>query len=294
MQSHNDAGIMRIAIGSGKGGTGKTTVAVSLALSLARRGAAVQLLDCDVEEPNAHLFLKFDIDTREPVKVEIPEIDGNLCTKCGACAEFCNFNALAALPKKVLVFPELCHSCGGCMRVCPAEAITYKMREIGTLEAGKANGIQFGLGRLNVGEARATPIIAQLKQYANPTRVCVLDAPPGTSCPFVESVKDSDVCLLVTEPTPFGLNDLRLAVEVTETLGVPRAVLINRADIGDDGVEKYCAEKGVPVLLKIPHDLAIARAYAVGTPLVDARPQYVDSFCSLHDKLETLVKEQSL
>ena len=285
---------MRIAIGSGKGGTGKTTVAVSLALSLARRGAAVQLLDCDVEEPNAHLFLKFDIDTREPVKVEIPEIDEDRCTKCGACAEFCNFNALAALPNKVLIFPELCHSCGGCMRVCPAGAITYKTRELGMLEIGNADGIQFGLGRLNVGEARATPIITQLKQYANPTWVCILDAPPGTSCPFVESVKDSDVCLLVTEPTPFGLNDLRLAVEVTETLGVPRAVLINRADIGDDGVETYCAEKGVPVLLKIPHDLTIARAYAVGKPLVDARPEYVDSFCSLHDKLETLVKEQLL
>ncbi len=282
---------MRLVVGSGKGGTGKTTVAVSLALSLTRRGIAVQLLDCDVEEPNAHLFLKSDIDTREPVKVKVPEINHERCTKCGACAEFCNFNALAVLPNKVLVFSELCHSCGGCMRVCPAEAIEYKMREVGKLEMGNADGIQFGLGRLKIGEARATPVIAQLKGHTNPTRVCVIDAPPGTSCPFVESVKDSDVCLLVTEPTPFGLNDLKLAIEVTEILGLPRAVLINRADVGDDSVERYCVEKGVSILLKIPHHRAIAEAYAVGKPLIEAKPEYIDLLCDMYDALERMVKE---
>jgi MinD superfamily P-loop ATPase len=293
MRHEDDARAMRIAIGSGKGGTGKTTVAVGLALSLARRNVAVQLLDCDVEEPNAHLFLAPDIDTREAARVKVPEIDRNLCTSCGACAEFCNFNALAALPDKVLIFPELCHSCGGCMRVCPAHAITYTMREVGMLEMGSADGIQFGQGRLNVGEARATPIIAHLKQHANPTRVCIIDAPPGTSCPFVESAKDSDVCLLVAEPTPFGLNDLRLAVEVTETLNLPHAVLINRSDVGDSGVEDYCAQKGVPVLLKIPHDLAIAQAYAVGKPLVEARPEYADLLYDLYEKLEHMAKERT-
>ena len=285
---------MRIAIGSGKGGTGKTTIAVSLALSLARRGSAVQLLDCDVEEPNAHLFLKPQIISCESVMVNVPEIDSELCTKCGACSEFCQFNALAALPNKVLVFPELCHNCGGCRRVCPSESIFYRERKVGTLEIGLVDEIQFGLGRLDVGEARATPIITKLKGIANPTRICIFDAPPGTSCPFVETVKDSDVCLLVTEPTPFGLNDLKLAVEVTETLGVPRAVIINRADIGDDGVEKYCKEKGVPILLKIPHDRAIAEAYAVGKSLIEARSEYADMFCDLYDTVERMMKERTL
>jgi MinD superfamily P-loop ATPase len=284
---------MKIAIGSGKGGTGKTTVAVSMALSLARNRKAVQLLDCDVEEPNSHIFLKPRIDSCESVSVQVPKIDLNLCTRCRACAEFCKFNALAALPTKVLIFSELCHSCGGCMRVCPSSAIAYAERNVGTLEVGEVDGIQFGLGRLNVGEARATPIIARLKQIANPTRICILDAPPGTSCPFVETIKDSDVCILVTEPTPFGLNDLKLAVEVTQTLNVPRAVIVNRSDIGDDGVERYCEEKGIPILLRIPHDRAIAEAYAVGKPLIEARPEYIDGFCRMYGEVESFVRKRS-
>lgn len=284
---------MKIAIGSGKGGTGKTTVAVSMALSLAKRNNAVQLLDCDVEEPNAHLFLKSRMDSCESVAVRVPEIDSNLCTKCKACAEFCKFNALAALPNKILVFSELCHSCGGCKRVCPSGAISYSERKIGTLEVGEVDGMQFALGRLNVGEARATPIIAQLKEIANPTRICIFDAPPGTSCPFVETIRGSDICILVTEPTPFGLNDLKLAVEVTQKLHVPRAVIINRSDIGDDGVEKYCKEKDVPILLRIPHDRAIAEAYSVGKPLIDARPEYIDAFCNKYSEVESIVRKHS-
>lgn len=293
MRRPDDAGNMKIAIGSGKGGTGKTTVAVSFGMGLARSGKAVQLLDCDVEEPNVHLFLKPAMDSCESVAVLVPEIDSSLCVKCGACAEFCRFNAIAALPNKVLIFTELCHSCEGCRRVCPANAIDYKERKVGTLEVGEVDGIQFGLGRLDIGEARATPIIARLKQIANPTRICILDAPPGTSCPFVETVRDSDICILVTEPTPFGLNDLKLAVEVTQKLNVPRAVIINRSDIGNDGVERYCKEKDVPILLKIPHDRAIAEAYAVGKPLIEVRPEYIDEFCNIYDEVERLVRKQS-
>lgn len=286
MRREDDTRKMRIVIGSGKGGTGKTTVAVSLALSLSRDSVPVQLVDCDVEEPNVHIFLNPEIDVCDSVSVDVPIVDGERCTRCGACAEFCQFNALAVLPSKVLTFHELCHSCGGCARVCPADAIHYEERRIGKIEIGRFQEIQFASGYLNVGEARCTPVIAELKRHINPTRDCIIDAPPGTSCPFVEAVRGCDVCLLVAEPTPFGLNDLALAVEVTDYLHIPRAVVINRADIGDDRVERYCMEKDVDVLLSIPHHIEIAQAYAVGTPMVDAMPQYGDELRAMFNKLK--------
>ena len=276
---------MIVAIGSGKGGTGKTIIATSIAIVLGRHHIPVQLIDCDVEEPNASLFLNPTIHSRQPVKVMVPKIDEERCTLCGQCADFCRFNAIAVLPDKVLTFPEMCHSCTGCLKICPTEAIKSSYREIGIIELGTAGEVQFAHGRLNVGEARAIPIIQELQSFINPTRMVILDAPPGTSCPFVETVRRSDFCILVAEPTPFGLNDLKLAVEVTETLGVPRGVIINRSDIGDRKVEQYCKEMQIEVLMSIPHQRSIAEAYSRGQALVEAMPQYAGAFLELKDKL---------
>ncbi len=276
---------MIIAIGSGKGGTGKTIIATSLAISLARHEKAIQFLDCDVEEPNANIFLKASIHNKLPVEVMAPKIDQALCTHCKKCAEFCRFHALVVYPDKVLIFPEMCHSCTGCIRVCPVDAVSASSRQIGIIEKGDAHGIEFAHGKINIGEARATPIIAMLHSFIDPKRITILDAPPGTSCPFVESLKQSDVCALVTEPTPFGLHDLKLAVEVTKTLGIPTGVIINRCDMGDDRVEKYCDQEGIEILMKIEHHRDIAEAYSKGIPLVDARPEYQSRFVDLYDKL---------
>lgn len=282
---------MKISIGSGKGGTGKTTIATSLALALSRWVRPVQLIDCDVEEPNAAIFIKPLIEETQKVSVMRPEINSDLCNYCGACADFCCFHALVVFPTNILTFPEMCHSCTGCIKVCPLDAIKPSQKEIGIIEYGEANGIQFAHGQLNIGEARATPIIAWLQSFINPTRLTILDAPPGTSCPFVVTIRQSDLCILVTEPTPFGLNDLKLAVEVTELLNIPRGVIINRFDIGDDQVEAYCKEKGIEILMKIPHDRSIARAYSDGTPLINAKPEYENLFLELYPKLIGMKRE---
>jgi MinD superfamily P-loop ATPase len=281
---------MIISIGSGKGGTGKTTVSTGLAIALAREGNAVRFLDCDVEEPNANIFIKAAIRETRSVEVMVPEIDEGLCTHCGECADFCRFKALVVYPDKVLRFPEMCHSCNGCVIVCPEGAVKAVRREIGTIEMGDVGNIRFAQGLMNIGEARATPIIAKLQSLIDPSVTTILDAPPGTSCPFVETVKRSDVCVLVTEPTPFGLNDLKLAVEVTETLGIPRGIIINRSDVGDDRVENYCGEEGIDVLMRIPHDRAIAEACSKGDALVDARPEFEDEFLKLNGKLSKMAK----
>lgn len=276
---------MIITIGSGKGGTGKTTVATNLALCLEKHNIPVQFIDCDVEEPNANLFLKADIKSREPVTVMVPEIDEKLCIHCDQCAKFCRFNSLVVFPDKVLIFPEMCHSCQGCVIICPVDAIKPKQRAIGTIELGQLKQMKFAQGLINIGEARATPVIAKLQSFIAPNLTTILDAPPGTSCPFVETLKKSDVCVLVTEPTPFGLNDLKLAVEVTEIFNIPRGIIINRSDIGDDQVEKYCQEKQIEILMKIPHDLKIAQAYSNGIPIVEALPEYENKFLELHKKI---------
>lgn len=283
---------MIIAIGSGKGGTGKTTVSTAFAMALARKGIPVRFLDCDVEEPNANIFLKAAIGESRPVEVMAPAIDEARCTHCGKCAEFCRFKALVVYPDKVLVFPEMCHSCNGCIIVCPVDAVSETKRELGRIEIGDAPNIGFADGRLNIGEARATPIISTLQSLIDPGITTILDAPPGTSCPFVETVKRSDVCVLVTEPTPFGLNDLKLAVEVTETLGIPRGIIINRCDIGDDRVDRYCSEEGIDVLMRIPNDRAIAEACSNGELLVDVRPEYEGEFLKLHERLLKMAGEK--
>lgn len=281
---------MIITVASGKGGTGKTLVATSLALSL-REQQAVQLLDCDVEEPNSHIFLKPSFMRKDPVNILVPRISEEICTHCGKCAEVCAFHCLAVLKERVLVFPELCHGCGACSYLCPEKAITEEGREIGVVECGDAGGIDFAHGKLNVGEAMAPPVIRKTKEYTKPGKLVIIDAPPGTSCPVVESVRDSDFCLLVTEPTPFGLNDLALAVGMVRELRVPFGVLLNRAGIGDTSVEEYCKEERIPVLLKIPHDLEIAGLYSRGITLAEGMPSWREAFVELYEQIERLALE---
>lgn len=264
---------MIVSVASGKGGTGKTLVATNLALSL-QNETKVQFLDCDVEEPNAHIFLKPVIERRETVSIPIPEIDEQKCTFCGKCAEVCAYNALAVLKNRVLVFPELCHGCGACSYLCPEDAISEVEREIGAVEMGRCQQMEFIHGKLAVGEAMAPPIIRRVKEHIDPGKTVIIDVSPGTSCPVVEAVKESDYCLLVTEPTPFGLSDLTLAVETIKKLDLPCGVVVNRAGIGDNRVEEYCLKEGIPVLLQIPLDTQIARLYSQGIPLVEGIPQW--------------------
>ncbi len=284
---------MRIAIASGKGGTGKTTIATSVALALVRAGRAAQLIDCDVEEPNSHLYIHPAIEKTIAVDVMAPMVDQTTCTHCGACAEFCRFNALASLPDQTLVFPELCHSCTGCVHVCPEKAIAAIQRTIGSIEIGHDGKLIYAAGRLNVGEARATPIIAALDAHIDADRVTILDAPPGSSCPVVETLRISDFCLLVAEPTPFGLADLEHVAAVAEAMKIPRAALINRDGMGDDRVERFLEEKGVPLLMKIPNDRRIAERMAGGTALIDVRPELAPPLLDLVEKIERLSREAS-
>jgi MinD superfamily P-loop ATPase len=280
---------MIIAIASGKGGTGKTTVATSLALSIAADESAGPrnplFLDCDVEEPNAALFLKPASDHREEVGILIPEVDYEKCTFCGRCAEVCVWHAIAVVGEKVLIFPELCHGCGSCALNCPEDAIHEVLNVMGTLESGRAGSIDFAQGTLDVGQAMAVPIIRQLKKKhlgAIDGQVALLDASPGTSCPVVETMRDADFVLMVTEPTPFGLHDLRLAVQVArDELGLPVGVVVNRDGIGDMGVDEYCASEGIPILMRIPLDRRIAEATSEGHTLIEAMPQYRAAFQAL-------------
>lgn len=278
----------KIAIASGKGGTGKTTIAVSLALALRDHGP-VQLVDCDVEEPNAHIFLSPKIEQREPVEILVPEVDLGKCTGCGACAKACRYGALAVIGKKVLFHPELCHGCGLCGMVCPEGAIREVARTIGWIEKGIANSISFLRGVLNVGEPMATPIVCRLKERIDPGALSILDAPPGTGCPVIETLKGADFALLVTEPTPFGLHDLKLAVEVTRVLGIPVGVVISKYGIGTDEVDRYLASEEIPVLLRIPMDKKIAESYARGIPLVDAFPEWREPFSELFAGIQAQV-----
>jgi MinD superfamily P-loop ATPase len=311
---------MIITVASGKGGTGKTTVAVSLASSLTaeRQGLANQepldkesghstrplFLDCDVEEPNAALFLRPDIQERREVGQMIPEVDLEKCTYCGRCAEVCQYHAVAVVGEKVLVFPELCHGCGSCALNCPTEAIREVLHVTGIVErgwalrtrAGEAGLVEFGQGTMNVGEPMAVPIIRQLKQWVIPTdpgdRPIILDAPPGTACPVVESMRGADFVLMVTEPTPFGLHDLRLAVEVArDELGLPVGVVINRDGVGDRGVDAYCTAESIPILMRIPLDRRIAEAYSDGRSLVEVLPAYRRQFRDLYTAIERLTAQ---
>lgn len=333
---------MIVSVASGKGGTGKTTIAVNLALALGD-SVPVDFLDCDVEEPNAHLFLHPVLETCEPVTLPVPVVDESKCSGCGICAELCAFHAILSLGGRAIAFPELCHGCGGCARFCPEGAISEAPKEIGVLETGWAGalagrvgpaavatatgmprpvveagwvrasagptavataaevpepvvvtgaqrGIRFVQGRINIGVALAPPVVKAVRSKAAPAsgaangaanRVVIIDSPPGTSCPVVASVRGSDYCVLVTEPTPFGLNDLALAVDMVRELAVPFGVVINRAGLGDDKVAAFCTQENIPVLLEIPFDRRLAASYARGGQLVRDFPELGDSLRGL-------------
>ena len=269
--------VVKIAIASGKGGTGKTSVAVNLALSLGK----TQILDCDVEEPNVHILLKPEIENSSPVELLVPEIMEERCDFCGECSRFCRYNALFIAGKTALVFPELCHSCGGCALVCPREAIREVPREIGKLVKGSAGEITLVYGEINVGEPLAVPIISAVKREENKEILTILDSPPGTACPVVETIDGADYCIMVTEPTPFGLHDLQVAIEVVRKLEVPTGVIVNFAGIGDRGVYDFCEKNGIPILMEIPFDRRIAELYSEGTPFVNEMPEWKDRFREL-------------
>jgi len=283
---------MIISVASGKGGTGKTLVATSLALSL-KDIHNVQLLDCDVEEPNDHVFMKPTITRSEAVSISVPSVDEDKCTHCGKCGEVCAYNAIAVTKQKVLIFPELCHGCGACSYLCPEKAISEVDNEIGVIETGNADGIKFGHGKLDIGQAMAPPVIRKVKGLVNKDSAVIIDVSPGTSCPVVEAIKGSDLCLLVTEPTPFGLNDLVLAVETVKELNIPCGIVLNRAGVGDGKTEEYCREENLPILLTIPLDTEIASFYSKGIPLVVGLPQWRSGFLELFDKIGEIVNERS-
>lgn len=299
---------MRITIASGKGGTGKTTTATNLAMTAADRGMKIRLLDCDVEEPNCHVFLQPTYDLVSEVRVSAPLIDEGLCDGCGECGRICQFSAIVALKTTPLTFPELCHSCGGCWNVCPTGAISKGERSVGLLKTATVAGIDFASGLLNIGEARSTPVIQAVKEFYDDQdtsdgmqsrernhmenrlgngaadELVLIDAPPGTSCPVIEAVRGSDAVILVTEPTPFGLHDFILAAEMVKKIVLPAAAVINRAGIGDSGVREYCVTEGIPILAEIPDDRRVAEAYSRGETAVTALPEMRKSYNQLLER----------
>jgi MinD superfamily P-loop ATPase len=267
-----------VAVASGKGGTGKTTVAVNLALVWE---APVQLLDCDVEEPNVHLFIGYGAKTTHPVTVPVPRVDETQCDGCAICADVCEFNAIAVASGIPIVFDDLCHGCGGCTIACPQMAITEVPRQVGVVERWSFRHVDAVAGRLDIGVPTAPPIIRAVKSHTSGHGVTIVDAPPGTSCPVIASVRDADFVVLVTEPTPFGLHDLSLSVDVMRRLGLEFGIVINRADLGDDRTERFCREQEIPVLMRIPNDRRIAEVYSRGGLIVDELPEYHRGFREL-------------
>ncbi len=267
---------------SGKGGTGKTTVAVNLALA---SDEPIELLDCDVEEPNAHLFFPEPLSTQEIVSLLVPEVDETRCDGCGECARFCQYHALVALTPQPMVFPELCHGCGGCTKVCPQGAIREVPRRIGIIETARSGHVELIVGRLDVGAPMAPPLVRAVKARAANGRTAILDAPPGTACPAYASLSGTDVVVLVTEPTPFGLHDLALAVQLSVDLNRPFGVVVNRVGVGDGRVHRFCRDRGIPILAEIPDDRRIAEAYSRGTPILQALPEFRPLFVGLLNRI---------
>jgi MinD superfamily P-loop ATPase len=276
---------MIVSVASGKGGTGKTSVAVNLALSIGN----VQLLDCDVEEPNAHLLLHSNLCKIEPVYSLIPLVNEELCSHCGECSRFCQYNAIFAASEKTLVFPELCHGCGGCALICPKKAITLQTHKIGALKFGSIGDLTLVYGELEIGQPMAVPVIKAVKKQIKEGKNVILDSPPGTSCPVIETVKASDFCVLVTEPTPFGLHDLRITIQVLRNMAIPFGVVVNRAGIGDNKVYEYCREENIRIMMEIPYQREIARLYSRGVPFSLRMPKWKAEFQALYNKIRKSV-----
>ena len=283
---------MRIAVASGKGGTGKTTIATNLASMLAESGERVTYIDCDVDEPNGRLFLKPDIDEARDVNVPVAFVNEERCTGCGQCGSTCRYHALANTGKRVIIFPEMCRGCGACALSCPTGAISLIPRHVGKITLGRAGPLRFVEGRMNVGEVATTEIIRELKRLRT-DGVAILDAPPGTACPAVEAIRNVDRTFLVTEPTPFGLHDLRLAVGVVRSMKVEAGVIINRCDVGDSRVRDYCREEGLDVLLEVRNDRKVAEAYAGGELPWRVVPHFRDAIASLAESLADLTARKS-
>jgi MinD superfamily P-loop ATPase len=279
---------MIISVASGKGGTGKTTIATNLSASLEKN---VKILDCDVEEPNSHLFLNPEIEKTETVTTPIPVIDEDKCTYCNKCVEICRYKSIVIIGETILTFPELCHSCGGCMAVCPENAITETGRELGVVEIGKSGNIEFIHGKLRVGEAMSPPLIEEVRSYIDSDIINIIDAPPGTSCPVIAAMKNTDFVLMVTEPTPFGLHDLKLGVEAVKLLGIPCGLVVNRSDIGNNDVRVYAEKENLPILLEIPFDRKIAEVYSKGGLIVEKMPEYKEKFLELYRAIENIVNK---
>ncbi len=282
---------MIVSVASGKGGTGKTTVAASLA---AIWDGPLLAVDLDVEEPNLHLFLHPDVAGSETAQMTVPKLAESICTYCGACSELCQFKAISVIGRLILTFPEMCHGCGGCIAVCPEKALSAGTRELGEISWGQAGGVGFLAGRLRIGEAMSPPLMRRVKARLELMMAkgmdAVIDAPPGVSCPAINAVMDSDVILLVTEPTPFGFYDFQLAWEAFTPLGKPMGAVINRAGLGNDAVYRFCQEKGLPILAEIPYDRAIAEAYSCGRIIADLSAGLKETFVSLKDKLRDLAQ----
>lgn len=279
---------MKLAIASGKGGTGKTTLATALVQAAT---VPTQLLDCDVEEPNAHIFIKPQLTTQEYVTIPIPQLNTELCNNCGKCGDICQFNAIVTIAEQTMLFSELCHSCGGCIRVCPQQALQEQDKTIGHIDSGHSKSLSgatvtFIKGTLMVGEAMSPPVIRQVKQRIDPQQLNIIDCPPGTSCPMITAVSDCDFLLLVTEPTPFGLHDLKLAVETVRQMGLPFGVVVNRAGCGDNRVEEYCAAENIELLLRIADDRRVASAYSQGQGLLTALPELTNQLRDLLSNIE--------
>lgn len=284
-------GAYTIAVAAGKGGTGKTLIATSLALAVNdRQPGRVQILDCDVEEPNAHLLLRPVMEQSETVSILVPYVDKQKCDRCGRCAQVCQYSAIAVIRDAILTFPELCSGCGVCAYVCPRRAIDEETRDVGVVSSGRTSeGMEFHSGTVNVGVQRSGPVTRAVKRRIKPDMITVVDSPPGTACPMQETIEASDFCILVTEPTPFGLSDLKAAVDTCNALAVRCGVIVNRDGPTDPGIGDYCREQQIPLLLRIPQLREVAEAYSRGVTLTAAFPEWRDAFLSIYDEITRMI-----